>query len=146
MGDHSGDNWWWRIQKVPEWAREEDAASESGLRIFSEGPSLSLDDYLDASALPEELSADIQKIYSACTAKFASYSDSRRILLLHPYGDSELKDADWWKEVWIGLPPPPEIDEIWCGTFDWIDDETKDWTFERLYSTAEVRGEISLTR
>jgi hypothetical protein len=112
----SGDNWWWHIQTVPKWDRDEDAASESGLRIFWEGPGLSLDDYLDASVLPEKLSADIQKIYSACTAKFAFYSDSRRILLLHPYGDSELKDADWWKEVWAGLPPAPEIDKGLAST------------------------------
>jgi hypothetical protein len=31
------------------------------------------------------------------------------------------------------VPPPSEIDELWDGMFDWLDDYEQGWVFEKLY-------------
>ena len=61
--------------------------------ISWEGSDSSWEDYLDASELPDTLSSAIEKIYSNCSAKFASYADARRILLLDPHADLQRKGA-----------------------------------------------------
>jgi hypothetical protein len=140
----SGDRWWWAFHKLPEWERQDNAPSK-GLQITWAGPSLSFDDFLDPSSLPDTLAAAIDKIYANCSAKFASYPEARRVLLLDPHGDLQTESADWWQKVWESMPPPPGIGEVWSGIFDWITDEEQDWTFGRLYSVVAAQGVSSLT-
>lgn len=66
------------------------------------------------------------------TEPFATYAAARRVLLLDPREDLQYKPKDWWAEVFSSLIPPAEIDEICSGVFDWVDDESRDWRFERL--------------
>lgn len=135
-----GESWWWVFRKLPEWEREDNAPSR-GLQISLVGPGLSFDDFLDPSSLPDALETAITKIYGNCTAKFASHLDARRILLLDPHGDLRTESTEWWQKVWVNMPPPPSIPEIWSGILDWVTDDTQDWMFEQLYSTATNRSE-----
>ena len=42
--------------------------------------------------------------------------------------------GEWrWKCVLERVSPPPEIQELWDGMFDWLDDEQQGWTFEKLF-------------
>ena len=91
-----------------------------------------LDDYLEPARLPDDLALALRKIYSACVAKFAAYADAKRILVLDPHGDLRHQPIDWWKELWSALPPAVDIEKIWSGIFDYVDDELQDWQFERL--------------
>jgi hypothetical protein len=62
---------------------------------------------------------------------------------LDPHGQLG-SDPGWWKEVFIAYAPPPEIQEIWSGALDWIDDETEAWFFEALQPTnGSVNSRIS---
>ncbi len=126
------DKWWWGFRRLPDWERE-DGAPAKGLQITLVGSSLSLLDSLDPVELPDALAESITKIYASCSAKFSSYPDARRILLLDPHGDLRTENGDWWQAVFAGLPPPAEIGEIWSGILDWVTDNTQDWTFEKLY-------------
>jgi len=65
--------------------------------------------------------------------KFRPYSHAVKILVLDPHGDLRHKDVDWWQQVFKNQVPPVEIGEIWSGTFDWIDNYSRGWTFERLH-------------
>jgi hypothetical protein len=131
------DKWWWHIRRLPDWDRDEDAPS-NGLTIRLEEQGSSFDDFLDPGELPGELSSSIEKIYVNCSGKFRPYLECRRILLLDPHGDLQRESTGWWQSVWANLPPPPQIGEIWSGKFDWVDEETKDWTFEQLYRAPPV--------
>lgn len=141
----AGDKWWWAFHKLPEWAREDNAPSR-GLQITLVGPGLSFDDFLDPAQLPDALASAIEKIYANCSAKFASYPETRRILLLDPHGDLRTENSGWWQKVWVSLPPPSSIGEIWSGIFDWVTDETQDWVCEQLYSAVAIQNASALTR
>lgn len=140
----AGDQWWWAFHKLPEWDREDDASK--GLKITWMGSDFSWEDILDPAQLPNALSSAIEKIYKSCSAKFASYPEARRILLIDPHGDLQTESAEWWRAVCFELPPPSQIGEIWSGVFDWVADDTKDWVFEHLYSASAINGSPSPTR
>ncbi|HEY2972037.1 MAG TPA: hypothetical protein VGJ48_05955 [Pyrinomonadaceae bacterium] len=40
--------------------------------------------------------------------------------------------------------PPPEIQELWDGMYDWLDDYEQGWTFEKLYPTNELTDAVNL--
>jgi len=124
-------DWWWGFRRVPEPERE-DNSPPTGLQVTWVGRSMGLDHYLDPAKLPDDLALALRKIYSACVAKFAAYADAKRVLVLDPHGDLRHQPIDWWKELWSALPPATEIEEIWSGIFDYVDDESQDWQFERL--------------
>jgi hypothetical protein len=126
-----GADWWWAFRRLPEVEREDNSPS-MGLLVTWVGRSMRLNDYLDPTRLPEDLARALRKIYSACTAKFAGYADPQRVLILDPHGDLRHQPTAWWTELWSALPPAVEIQEIWSGTFDYIDDESQDRQFERL--------------
>ena len=142
LNGRAGTTWRWAFGKVPSWDREDNTPSR-GIKITLVGPGLSFDDYLDPEALPETLASSIDKICAACSAKFASYGETRRILLLDPHGDLQTETVDWWKKVWAHKPPPPAIGEIWSGVLDWVTDETQDWVFEQLYFTASTHESLN---
>jgi hypothetical protein len=142
---HAGNKWWWAFNKLPEWDREDNAPSR-GIKVTLVGPGLSFDDFLDPDKLPEALVSAIDKIYAGCSAKFASYPEARRILLLDPHGDLQTESTDWWRKVWPSMPPPLAIGEIWSGILEWITDDTQGWEFEQLYSTGAVHNVSALTR
>jgi hypothetical protein len=123
---------WWRFGRVSENARQEDDPA-CGIKITWTGPSMVFEDYLDPEHLPEELVAKIQKIYTSCTAKFSSYEDARRILVIDPLEDLRYKDNEFWSLVFKAFPPPAAIDEIWSGFYDLVTDTESDWTFKCLY-------------
>ncbi len=128
----AGDKWWWVFRRLPEEERE-DSAPSTGLMISYVGKMFSFDDYLDPANLPEALIGSISKVYRGCSAKFSSYADARCILLLDPHGDLQTQGAEWWQGVWVSLPPPATICEIWSATLVWVTDETKDWVVEQLH-------------
>lgn len=125
------EDWWWGFRRLPESERE-DNSPPTGLLFTWVGRSMRLDEYLDPAKLPEDLAHAFRNIYSACTAKFAGYANAQRVLILDPHGDLRHQPNDWWTELWSALPPALEIEEIWSGVFDYIDDESQDWQFERL--------------
>jgi hypothetical protein len=92
-----------------------------------------LTDFVDPAKLPDELTTVVQKIYSSCVKKFSKYMHARRVLLADPHAELRHNDAEWWRRVFSVLSPPDEVPEIWSGTFDWVDEESEDWVFERLY-------------
>ena len=123
---------WWVFRKVPDWDREDDAPSE-GLQFTFQGPLVSSFDSIDPVNLPEELIANLQKIYLRCVKKFEHYANARRVLSLDSYGDLRDYDADWWRKVFSVYPPPVEIEEVWSGMFDWNYEGIECWIFERLF-------------
>jgi hypothetical protein len=58
--------------------------------------------------------------------------DARRILVIEQHGDIRHLGAWWWKRVLDVIVPMPEIEELWDGMFDWLDDYEQGWTFEKL--------------
>jgi hypothetical protein len=132
MKGRAGANWWWAFGRSPEWGREDNAPSK-GIKVAYVGPGMSFDDFFDPEQPPEALVSSINKIFAGCTAKFAAYSETRRILLLDPHGDLQTESIEWWQKMWAHKPPPPAIEEIWSGVYDWITDETQDWVFQQLY-------------
>lgn len=46
--------------------------------------------------------------------------------------------AWWWKRVLDVVIPPPEIQELWDGMSDWLDDYEQGWIFEKLYPSREL--------
>ena len=75
----------------------------------------------------------LQDIYASCLKKFASYAHAKRMLVLDPHGELRYQDAGWWNRVFANVLPPPEIEELWSGIYDWVDDYSQGWMFERLY-------------
>lgn len=67
-----------------------------------------------------------------------TYLDARRILLIEQHGDMRYMGAWWWKRVLELVAPQPEIQELWDGMFDWLDDYQQGWTFEKLYPTSDL--------
>jgi hypothetical protein len=65
--------------------------------------------------LQEKLRGQIEKLFDACSRKFADYSAARRVLMLDPHGEIQFLDAKWWNETFRSCQPPPAIDEIWIG-------------------------------
>jgi hypothetical protein len=127
------DRWWWGFRQVPNWDREDDEPKK-GLRFSWVGKSITqLGDFVDPNNLPEQLVCALNKIFSSCMRKFRPYSHAVKILVLDPHGDLRHKDVDWWQQVFTNQLPPVEIGEIWSGTFDWIDNYSRGWMFERLH-------------
>jgi hypothetical protein len=124
-------DWWWGFRRVPDWEKEEGAPA-TGLKVTWVGRGMFEGGFLDPANPPQELLKKLRDIYSACTAKFNSYSDACRILVLDPHGDLRHEPKDWWQELWVTCAPPPEIGQIWSGVFDYIDDDSQAWDFERL--------------
>lgn len=137
---------WWRFGRVSEYARQEDDPA-SGIKITWTGPSLAFEDFLDPEHLPDELVSKILKIYSSCMAKFSSYEEARRILVIDPLEDLRYKDNEFWSLLFKTLPPPDAISEIWSGFYDPVTDTDtdSDWTFECLYgiSTSATLAQVT---
>lgn len=125
------DDKWWGFRRVPDWDKEDDSP-EIGLKFSWEGPPMQLGDFLDPSGLPEPLVFSLNKIFSSCVKKFQSYAHARRILVLEPHGDLQHQPLDWWQDAFRSNVPPAEISEIWAGSFDWVDEYSRGWVFERL--------------
>jgi hypothetical protein len=96
-------------------------------------------EYIDPKNLPFGLLESVKKIYVSCIRKFVNYHTARRILLMDPHGQLG-SDPVWWREVFLAYPPPPDIQEIWSATLDWIDDTTEAWLFEVLHRPDGLRN------
>jgi len=128
------DKWPWTFGRVPEWEIEDNTPTQ-GLKFTYIGGTLfsgSLFKVIDPANLPEKLVCVVQNIYSRCVKKFATYSHARCVLVLDPYADLRYQDVGWWQGVFSVVPPPAEIHEIWLGVFDWVEDDSEGWIFERL--------------
>ena len=90
------------------------------------------DDFINAEKLPASLTATLMRVYRACARKFSSYPDTRRVLLIDPQGKLRFYTADWWRKVLHCHPPPEQVPEIWMGQLDYVDDEDRDWMFDRI--------------
>jgi len=55
------------------------------------------------------------------------------VLVLDPYEDLRDQNGDWWHDLFSATPPPVEIEEIWSGIFDWNEQGSEGWIFERLH-------------
>lgn len=124
------DKWPWAFGKVPDFERGDDDPSTGLKHTFVGGSSIF--NYLDPTKLPEQLASALLDIYSKCVKKFASYPHAKRLLSLDPHADLRYKGADWWQGVFSVLPPPADIDEIWSGVLDLVEEDLEDWVFERL--------------
>lgn len=127
------DKWWWSFRRVPDLEKDPDEPTE-GLKFSWQGKLMQLGDYIDPADLPTEIVRSVHDIFDGCVRKFQSYVDAERILLLDPCGDLKYKDSNWWKQVFLRIPPPTDISAIWSGTFD---DEWQSWAFERVPWTAQ---------
>lgn len=125
-------DWWWVFRRVPDWERDKESPSR-GLKVTWVGRSMFDFTLLDPVNPPSALRENLQKIYSGCVKKFGPYLDTRRVLVVGPYGDLRYEPSDWWQKLWITCPPPTEIQEIWSGIYDFVDDESQEWQFARLY-------------
>jgi hypothetical protein len=74
-----------------------------------------------------------QAVVSACACKFEHYLDALRIVVIDHYVDIRYQGAWWWKHILKAVPPLSEINELWDGMFDWLDDYEQGWVFEKLY-------------
>lgn len=124
-------DWWWVFRRVPDWEKEEGSPSR-GLRVTWVGRSMFDFTLLDPANPPAALRESLGKIYSGCVKKFSAYVDARRALVLDPHGDLRYEPTEWWQKLWITCPPPTQIQEIWSGIFDYVDEESQDWQFQRL--------------
>jgi hypothetical protein len=80
---------------------------------------------------------EVSRLFDACVSKFGPYMDARRILVIEQHGDMRYMGACWWKHVLDQVVLPTEIQELWDGMFDWLDDDQQGWTFEKLYPSGE---------
>jgi hypothetical protein len=120
----------WCFYEALAWELPEDAPNQ-GIVILWDGE---IDDFFISPAqLPEEIVVRLTRIFDACVAKFQNWSHARRILVLDQMGALRYNGSDWWQRVFSQHKPPQEINEIWLGIFDWLDDETQDWIFEKLW-------------
>jgi hypothetical protein len=120
----------WRFYEAVTWELPEDAPSQ-GVTVLWNGE---IDDsFINPNQLPAETAARLDCIFDACVAKFQDWSHARRILVLDQLGALRYNGSDWWKIVFSRHKPPREIDEIWLGIFDWLDDWNQDWIFEKLW-------------
>jgi hypothetical protein len=117
----------WAFYVQPEEERDEDGPAK-GIRYtwLYKGEAEAL---MPPEGPPPELKRALSAIYSSCVRKFSGYLDSRRILLLHPYGDLSYMWGSWWQGIFGKFPPPAPIDEIWEGSFD---EEADGWELECL--------------
>jgi hypothetical protein len=127
------DRWWWGFRRVPGWDKK-DGEPKKGLKFSWSGrPITQLSgDFVDPHSLPEALVTSLNKIFLSCVKKFRNYSHAERVLILDPHGDLRYLGVDWWRDVFSHYAPPAEIGEIWSGVFDWVDDYSQGWMFERL--------------
>ena len=127
------EDWWWGFRRVPDWDKE-DNTPHTGLKFSWLGrPITQIGDYVDPNHLPDALVRCLEKIFSDCVKKFRNYANATRILVLEPQGDLQHQPLDWWHDVFKNRVPPREIGEIWSGTFDWVDERSREWIFERMH-------------
>lgn len=110
-----------------------EGAPETGLGVHWDVPT-SQD---SAGKPPDGFLKEVARLFGACVPKFEPYMDARRILVIEQHGDMRYMGAWWWKRVLDVVMPPPEIQELWDGMFDWLDDYQQGWTFEKLYPSPE---------
>lgn len=132
LWERVNERWWWAFRKVPDSDREDEAPSK-GWQFTFQGQASSLFDQLVPTNLPVDLISVLQKFYSSCVKKFRLHPHARRLLVLDPYEHLRDQTVDWWHDVFSAIPPPVEIEEIWSGIFDWNDEGTQGWIFERLH-------------
>lgn len=87
---------------------------------------------------PDGFLKEVSRLFDACVPKFEPYMDARRILVIEQNGDMRYMGAWWWKRVLELVLPPPEIQELWDGMSDWLDDYEQGWTFEKLYPVGDL--------
>lgn len=96
---------------------------------------------------PDGFLKEVARLFGACVPKFEPYMDARRILVIEQHGDMRYMGAWWWKRVLDVVMLPTEIQELWDGMFDWLDDYQQGWTFEKLYPSPElVNLDLSLPK
>lgn len=102
---------------------------DRGMRVFEGAPESGLGIHWNASAatdlsgmVPNGLLVEVSRLFKACTHKFEHYLDARRILVIDQHGDIRYQGAWWWEQILKAVPPPDEINELWDGMFDWLDD------------------------
>lgn len=86
---------------------------------------------------PDGFLKEAARLFGACVPKFKQYMDARRILVIEQHGDMRYMGAWWWRRVLELVVLPTEIQELWDGMFDWLDDDQQGWTFEKLYPGGE---------
>ncbi len=134
----AGRRWaFWRGDKQE---RTFEGAPETGLGVHWDVPTSG-----DSSGKPPDgFLKEVARLFGACVPKFEPYIDARRLLVIEQHGDMRYMGAWWWKRVVELVVPPPEIQELWDGMFDWLDDYEQGWTFEKLYPTSELTDAINL--
>lgn len=120
----------WRFYKPAAWEIPDDAPEEGVVVLWSADIE---DIYINPIRLPDGLNHRISRIFESCTKKFHDWPDARRVLVLDQFGALRYNDDAWWQRVFSSHKPPPSINEIWLGIFDWLDDWTRGWIFERLW-------------
>ena len=133
----AGRRWaFWRGDKQE---RTLEGAPETGLGVHWDVPSG------DSSGKPPDgFLKEVARLFGACVPKFEPYIDARRLLVIEQHGDLRYMGAWWWKRVLELVVPPPEIQELWDGMFDWLDDYEQGWTFEKLYPISELADAVNL--
>ncbi len=111
-----------------------EGAPETGLGVHWDVPTSQ-----DSTGKPPDgFLKDLARLFGACVPKFEPYMDARRILVIEQHGDMRYMGAGWWKRVLDVVMLPPEIQELWDGMFDWLDDHQQGWTFEKLYPSPDL--------
>jgi len=72
----------------------------------------------------------LQRLCESAGKKFGRYSTSKRILLLELKGDIHQL---LFRDLLVGVVIPTSIDEIWTTYFEFFDDDTEDWMYERKW-------------
>jgi len=132
LRERVSEKWWWAFRKVPDSDRE-DEAPRKGWQFTFEGRGSNRFYQLDPTSPPADLISTLQRIYSSCARKFTFHPHARRVLVLDPYEDLRDQNGDWWHDLFSATPPPVEIEEIWSGIFDWNEQGSEGWIFERLH-------------
>jgi hypothetical protein len=132
LWERVSEKWWWAFRRVAASERDDEAPGK-GWQFTFEGQASSLFDQLDSTNPPVELASALRRIYSSCVRKFSLYPYSRRVLVLDLYEDLKDQAVDWWRGVFSAIPPPVVIEEIWSGKFDWNEEGSEGWIFERLH-------------
>ena len=121
------------------------------VRIFQGAPETGLGFHWDVPTSedsggkpPDGFLKEVARLFGACVPKFDAYMDARRILVIEQHGEMRYMGAWWWKRVLELVVLPTEIQELWDGMFDWLDDSEQGWTFEKLYPTSELTDAFNL--
>lgn len=86
-----------------------------------------LDNWRDG--MPEMLARVLHRVES----KFVSYSESRRILVIDPHGETRFLPNSEWSALLATVDVPQSIDEIWLSFHDYVTDLRCGWLHQSIW-------------